>query len=91
MAMFDDGDNTEYDDPPRGRRRDRATSKKKPDAADFSGSAIERVVFAQTIQHPATTVPAAIAGVVAFWGAMFGFSEQTLMAVIGGVVVGAGA
>lgn len=62
---------------------DRNLSPPKPE--DFSGGAVQKAVLKQTIQHPLTTLPAAVAGTAAFWLMVIDHDPVWL-----GVAIGAG-
>lgn len=63
----------------------------KPTAEDFSPRAVQRAVLQETLQHPATILPAALATVAALWSAAINLSPASLMAVLGFGFVSAGA
>ncbi len=63
----------------------------KPTVADFTPRAVQRAVLRETLQHPATVLPAALATVAALWSVAIDLSPASLMAVLGCAFIGAGA
>jgi hypothetical protein len=63
----------------------------KPTAEDFTAGAIQRAVLRETLQHPATVLPAALATVAALWSVAIDLSPASLMAVLGCAFIGVGA
>ena len=55
----------------------------KPTAEDFTPRAVQRAVLQDTLQHPATILPGALAMVVALWSVAIDLSPASLMAVLG--------
>lgn len=55
----------------------------KPTAEDFTPRAVQRAVLYQTLQHPATILPAAMATVAALWSLAIDLSPTSLLAVLG--------
>jgi hypothetical protein len=56
---------------------------RKPMAEDFTPRAVQRAVLQDTLQHPATILPAALATVAALWGVAIDLSPASLMAALG--------
>jgi hypothetical protein len=56
---------------------------RKPTAEDFTPRAVLRVVLQDTLQHPATILPAALATVAALWSVAIDLSPASLMATLG--------
>jgi hypothetical protein len=52
-------------------------------AEDFTPRAIQRAVLQDTLQHPATILPGALATVAALWSVAIGLSPASLMAMLG--------
>ncbi|MBI3305418.1 hypothetical protein HYZ80_03810 [Candidatus Parcubacteria bacterium] len=63
----------------------------KPTAEDFTPRALQRAVLQDTLQHPATILPAALAVVAALWSVALDLSPASLMAMLGFGFVGAAA
>jgi hypothetical protein len=63
----------------------------KPTAEDFTPRAVQRAVLRETLQHPATVLPAALATVAALWSVAIDLSPAALMAMLGCAFVSAGA
>jgi hypothetical protein len=63
----------------------------KPTAEDFTPRAVQRAVLQETLQHPATILPAALATVAVLWSAAIDLSPASLMAVLGFGFVSMGA
>jgi hypothetical protein len=63
----------------------------KPTAEDFTPRALQRAILRQTLQHPATVLPAALAAVAALWSVAIDLSPASLVAMLGCAFVGAGA
>jgi len=61
----------------------------KPTAEDFTPRAVQRAVLRNTLQHPATILPAALATVTALWSVAIDLSPASLMAMLGFGFVGA--
>ena len=59
------------------------TLDRKPTAEDFTPRAVLRVVLQDTLQHPATILPAALATVAALWSVAIDLSPASLMATLG--------
>jgi len=55
----------------------------KPMAEDFSPRAVQRAVLHNTLQHPATILPGALATVAALWSVAIALSPASLMAMLG--------
>ncbi len=55
----------------------------KPTAEDFTPRAIQRAVLQATLQHPATTLPEALATVAALWSVVIDLSPASLLAMLG--------
>jgi hypothetical protein len=55
----------------------------KPTAEDFTPRAVQRAVLRDTLQHPVTTLPAALATVAALWSVAIDLSPASLMAMLG--------
>jgi hypothetical protein len=64
---------------------------RKPTAEDFTPQAVRRAVLRDTLQHPATILPAALAMVAALWSVAIDLSPASLLAMLGFGFVGAGA
>jgi hypothetical protein len=64
---------------------------RKPTAEDFTPRAVQRAVLHDTLQHPATIVPAALATVAALWSVAIDLSPASLLAMLGFGFVSAGA
>jgi hypothetical protein len=64
---------------------------RKPTAEDFTPRAVQRAVLQETLQHPATLLPAALAAVAALWSAAIDLSPASLMAMLGCGFVSVGA
>jgi hypothetical protein len=56
---------------------------RKPMAEDFTPRAVQRAVLQDTLQHPATIFPGALATVAALWSVAIDLSPASLMAVLG--------
>ena len=56
---------------------------RKPTAEDFTPRAVHRAVLQNTLQHPATILPAALATVAALWSLAIDLSPASLMAMLG--------
>ena len=56
---------------------------RKPTAEDFTPRAVQRAVLQDTLQHPATILPAALATVAALWSVAIDLSPASLMAALG--------
>lgn len=56
---------------------------RKPTAEDFAPRAIQRAVLQDTLQHPATLLPAALATVAALWSMTIDLSPASLIAMLG--------
>lgn len=56
---------------------------RKPTAEDFTPRAVLRAVLQDTLQHPATILPAALATVAALWSVAIDLSPASLMATLG--------
>ena len=56
---------------------------RKPTAEDFTPRAVQRAVLQDTLQHPATILPAALAAVAALWSVAIDLSPASLMAALG--------
>lgn len=65
----------------------RGTSVRKPTADDFSAAAVQRWVLMETVQHPATILPAAGAVVAGVWNGAFGVTAGGLAATLGLVFI----
>ena len=63
----------------------------KPTAEDFTPRAIQRAVLQDTLQHPATILPGALATVAALWSVAIDLSPASLLAMLGFGFVGAAA
>jgi len=63
----------------------------KPTVEDFTPRAVQRAVLRETLQHPATVLPAALATVAALWSVAIDLSPASLMAVLGCAFIGVGA
>jgi len=61
----------------------------KPTAEDFTPRAVQRAVFHDTLQHPATILPGALATVAALWSVAIDLSPASLLAMLGFGFVGA--
>lgn len=55
----------------------------KPTAEDFTPRAVQRAVLQQTLHHPATILPAALATVAALWSLAIDLSPTSLVAMLG--------
>jgi cell division protein FtsB len=55
----------------------------KPTAEDFTPRAVQRAVLRDTLQHPATILPAALAAVAALWSLAIDLSPVSLTAALG--------
>jgi hypothetical protein len=75
----------------RGNETSRASPVRKPTEEDFSAAAVQRWVLWETVQHPATILPAAGAVVSALWNGAFGVSPSGLAVTLGLVFVGGSA
>lgn len=64
---------------------------RKPVAEDFTSRAIQRAVLQDTLQHPATVLPGALATVAALWSVAIDLSPASLLAMLGFGFVGAAA
>jgi hypothetical protein len=64
---------------------------RKPTAEDFTPRAVQRAVLRDTLQHPATILPAALATVAALWSVAIDLSPASLMATLGLGFIGAAA
>src|SRR5262245_27851036 len=67
----------------RGQPTGQAPLDRKPTAEDFTGRAIQRAVLQDTLQHPATILPAALATVAALWSVAIALSPASLIATLG--------
>ena len=69
----------------RARRQSRGSPslEPKPTAEDFTPRAVQRAVLRDSLQHPATVLPAALATVVALWSVAIDLSPASLMAMLG--------
>jgi len=56
---------------------------RKPTAEDFTPRAVQRAVLQDTLQHPATILPGALATVAALWSVAIDLSPAALMAMLG--------
>ncbi len=56
---------------------------RKPTAEDFTPRAVQRAVLQDTLQHPATILPAALATVAVLWSVAIDLSPASLMAALG--------
>jgi hypothetical protein len=56
---------------------------RKPTAEDFTPRAMQHAVLRDTLQHPATILPAALATVAALWSVAIDLSPASLMATLG--------
>ena len=63
----------------------------KPTADDFTPRQIQRAILRETLQHPGTVLPAALAAVAALWSVAIDLSPASLMAVLGCTFVSVGA
>ncbi len=70
---------------------DASLPKRKPRAEDFTPRAVHRAVLQETLQHPATIVPGALASVAALWSAVINLSPASLLVMLGFGFVGAAA
>jgi len=61
----------------------------KPTAEDFTARAVQRAVLQDTLQHPATILPGALATVAALWNVAIDLSPASLMVMLGCGFVGA--
>lgn len=68
-----------------------AGSKRTPRAEEFARGAVERAVFAETVQHPLTMLPAAMSAVGALWLALISVDPAVFAVTFGSALVGAGA
>jgi uncharacterized membrane protein YgaE (UPF0421/DUF939 family) len=59
------------------------TLDRKPTAEDFTPRAVQRAVLRDTLQHPATILPAALATVAALWSLAVDLSPASLTAALG--------
>src|SRR5215475_3319536 len=64
---------------------------RKPTAEDFTPRAVQRAVLHDTLQHPATILPGALATVAALWSVAVDLSPASLLAMLGFGFVGAAA
>jgi hypothetical protein len=64
---------------------------RKPTAEDFTPRSVQRAVLRDTLQHPATILPAALATVAALWSVAIDLSPASLMATLGFGFIGAAA
>jgi hypothetical protein len=64
---------------------------RRPTAEDFTPRAVQRAVLRDTLQHPATILPAALATVAALWSVAIALSPASLIAMLGFGFVSAGA
>jgi hypothetical protein len=55
----------------------------KPTAEDFTPRAVQRAILQDTLQHPATILPAALATVAALWSVAIDLSPASLIATLG--------
>ena len=55
----------------------------KPMAEDFTPRAVQRAVIQDTLQHPATILPGALATVAALWSVAIDLSPASLLAMLG--------
>ena len=65
-----------------GQPTGKATLDRRPTADDFTPRAVQRAVLQDTLQHPATIVPAALATVAALWSVAIDLSPASLMATL---------
>jgi len=56
---------------------------RKPVAEDFTPRAVQRAVLHDTLQHPATVLPAALATVATLWSVVLDLSPASLLAMLG--------
>jgi hypothetical protein len=56
---------------------------RKPTAEDFTPRAVQRAVLQETLQHPATILPGALATVAALWSVAIDLSPASLVALLG--------
>src|ERR1041385_1380500 len=56
---------------------------RKPTAEDFTPRAVHRAVLQETLQHPATILPGALATVAALWSVAIDLSPASLLAMLG--------
>jgi len=56
---------------------------RKPTAEDFTPRAVRQAVLRDTLQHPATILPGALATVAAIWSVAIDLSPASLMAILG--------
>lgn len=68
---------------------DKPSHDHKPTAEDFTPRAVQRAVLRDTLQHPATILPAALAAVAALWSAAIDLSPVSLLAMLGFGFIGA--
>jgi hypothetical protein len=64
---------------------------RKPTAEDFTPRAVQRAILRDTLQHPTTIVPAALAAVAVLWSVAIDLSPASLLAMLGFGFVSAGA
>jgi hypothetical protein len=67
----------------RGQPGGRPALDRKPAVEDFTPRAVQRAVLKETLQHPATILPAALAAVAALWSVAIDLSPASLLAVLG--------
>jgi hypothetical protein len=60
-------------------------------AEDFTPRAVQRAVLQETLQHPATILPAALATIAVLWSVAIDLSPASLMAILGFGFVSVGA
>jgi hypothetical protein len=56
---------------------------RRPTAEDFTARAVQRAILQDTLQHPATILPGALATVAALWSVAIDLSPASLLAVLG--------
>ena len=56
---------------------------RKPTAEDFTPRAVQRAVLRDSLQHPATILPAALTAVAALWSVTIDLSPASLLATLG--------
>jgi hypothetical protein len=74
-----------------GQGPEQAPVDHKPTAEDFTPRQIQRAILRETLQHPATLLPAALATVAALWTVAIDLSPASLMAMLGCTFIGVGA
>ncbi len=72
---------------PRGNHPSPTAHVNTPTADDFSAAAVQRWVLSETLQHPATILPAAGAVVSGLWSGLYGLSPSALAVTLGLVFV----